>query len=160
MKRTPSARLQTGFTLVELLVVVVIIGILSAIAYPNYTQYVIDSRRVSAAACLTQQAQVLERFFTTNLTYVGGDGDTNANGTRDLNELQCVTDLGSFYTFGVTINATTPRQFAITAAPQSAQQSNDTKCGCTLALDQTGTKGASGTPTRCSTGGGVTACWK
>lgn len=159
MKHT-RARLEAGFTLIELMIVVVIIGILSAIAYPNYTQYVIDSRRATAAACLTQQAQVLERFFTTNLTYVGGDGDANANGTRDLNELQCVTDLAGFYTFGVTINNTTPRQFAITAAPQNAQQSNDSKCGCSLALDQAGTKGASGTPSRCSTGAGVTACWK
>ena len=87
MKHT-RARLEAGFTLIELMIVVVIIGILSAIAYPNYTQYVIDSRRATAAACLTQQAQVLERFFTTNLTYVGGDGDANAKGKRDLHALQ------------------------------------------------------------------------
>jgi len=60
-----------GFTLVELMITVAIVGILAAIAYPSYTQYVLRSHRTVARAELLQDTQTLEKFFTTNGTYVG-----------------------------------------------------------------------------------------
>ena len=52
------------------MIVVVVIGILSAIAIPAYQQHIMRTYRDSAKACLTQHAQFMERFYSTNLTYV------------------------------------------------------------------------------------------
>jgi type IV pilus assembly protein PilE len=58
-----------GVTLMELLIVVVIVGILTAIAYPNYTQYVARAKRTEAKAALLQIATNQERFYLQNNTY-------------------------------------------------------------------------------------------
>jgi type IV pilus assembly protein PilE len=60
-----------GFTLVELLIAVAVIGILAAIAIPNYQQYILRGNRADAKAILMETAQYMERYYTTNNTYVG-----------------------------------------------------------------------------------------
>lgn len=60
---------QTGVTLIELVVVMVIIGILAAIAIPSYRQYVIRSQRVDATAGLLRLATAQEKFYLQNNTY-------------------------------------------------------------------------------------------
>jgi len=72
MKRTRS--FSTGFSLVELLVVVAIIGILSAIAVPNYTSYVQRGKIQEATSFLADSRTKLEQFFMDNRTYAGGAG--------------------------------------------------------------------------------------
>lgn len=62
----------SGFTLIELMIVVAIVGILASIAYPSYQQYVLRANRAEAKAILTETAQAMERHFTTNGTYEGG----------------------------------------------------------------------------------------
>ena len=65
----PCFHTSKGFTLVEVMVVVAIIGILAAIAYPSYQDSVVKSKRGAAVSCLMEQVQFMERFYSTNLRY-------------------------------------------------------------------------------------------
>ncbi len=127
----PSRRRQAGFNLLELMIVVAIIGILSALAYNSYGDSVIKSRRKAATACMLESAQFLERFYTTNLTYVAAV----------MPPATCKTDLGAFYDWpNPTLAA---RTYSLQAVPKSSQLLKD-KCG-TLTIDQAGRKTRSGT---------------
>jgi len=61
----------SGFTLIEVMIVVVIIGILATVAYPAYTRYIQDSRMATAQGDLMELAQFMERQYSLNNTYVG-----------------------------------------------------------------------------------------
>ena len=67
---------QTGFSLLELMVVMAIIGIIAAFAYPSYTQTVVKTRRNTAKSCLAEYAHFMERFYTANLRYDKDDAGT------------------------------------------------------------------------------------
>lgn len=60
---------QKGFTLIELMIVVAILGILSAIALPSYSRYIEKSRRTDAKVELLRVAQLQESYFAQNLSY-------------------------------------------------------------------------------------------
>lgn len=62
-------RSQRGFTLIEVMVVVAIIGILVAIAMPSYRQYVVRNNRTAMQAEMMQIANALERYRSQQLTY-------------------------------------------------------------------------------------------
>lgn len=59
-----------GFTLIELMIAVAIVGILAAIAYPSYTEYVRKTRRAEASAAVLAVAQIAERYYSQTGTYV------------------------------------------------------------------------------------------
>jgi len=130
---------QSGFTLMELMIVVLILGILMAIAYPSYTRHMIKARRATAAGCLQERAQLLERYYTTHMSYSGAGAPAQCDGVQN------------FYTIGWT-GGTAPsaRAFSVSAVPQAAQAS-DAECG-TLTLDQAGARTVSGS-------GSAEQCW-
>lgn len=137
---------QRGVTLLELMIVIAVIGILGAIAYPSYTGQIAKTRRGAAQGCLSEYAQFLERNFTLALRY----DQTSAGADVTLPALQCSTDLNGSFTFASNLAATT---YAVSAVPTTKQASADSGCGCTLTLNQVGAKGVSS----CSKP--VTACW-
>jgi type IV pilus assembly protein PilE len=131
---------QRGFTLVELMITTAIIGILAAIAYPSYTQYVIRANRADAVAILMESAQYMERYYTTNNTYLG------ANLLTAVSPRAATVALGNIkynITFSVAPSATA---YTLSAAPANGQV-GDTTCG-TLTLTSTGVQ----TPT-------TAGCW-
>lgn len=83
--RRPGIRRACGFTLMELMIALVIIGILSAIAYPNYRDHVIDTRRADAEIALIQAAAQQEKFFTECSTYAATTGTALACASGTLN---------------------------------------------------------------------------
>lgn len=61
-----------GFTLIELMIVVVIIGILASVAMPAYSDYVIRGKLVDATSGLSDGRVKMEQYFQDNRTYIGG----------------------------------------------------------------------------------------
>jgi type IV pilus assembly protein PilE len=143
-------RKHRGFTLIELMVVMVIVAILAAIALPSYQSHMVRTRRATAAACLLEIAQHLEREATKYMSYK--DAKVPGSGAGSPAAFQCQTELAQFYKFQFSVMATNPgyKTFAIEAVPLGSQ-AQDPNCG-TLKLDQAGVKTA--------TGGSPHLCWK
>jgi len=117
-----------GFTLIELMIVVAIIGILASIAIPNYSDYVEKSRRADAQAVLLSFSNVMERYATENNTYKGaavGGGDT---GTPAFFSAQAPLD-GSNKYYDLSILVATRTLYVIAATPINGKAQANDLCG-------------------------------
>lgn len=131
---------QTGFNLIELMIVVAVIGIIVGVAYPGYQEQVRKSRRADCAGALTSLGSSMERFFTVNNTYLGAGAGGGNTGAPTIFSTTCPID-GGETTYNLTIQAATASTYTVQAAPAGRQVSD--KCG-TLTLSNTGLKGVSG----------------
>ncbi len=133
--RRPDA---SGFTLIEVMIVVAIIAILAAIAYPAYTEQVAKGRRADAKAALLETAQWMERRYTMSNTY------------EDATLPPLRGSTSSFYAISVAGGASAPTTstYWLEMAPTGAM-AND-RCG-TFYVNQAGAKG--------TTGSSASDCW-
>lgn len=138
-------RSSHGFTLIEVMIVVVIIGILAAIAYPSYQDSIRKSRRADAQTALLELAQFMERQYTANGTYL-----TAANAAVTLPFTESPKD-GATKHYNLAFSGNPTRNAYVLGATPKNAMAND-PCG-TLTLSNTGAKGQ-------ATGMSVTDCWR
>ena len=138
---------QTGFTLIELMIVVVIIAILAAIAIPSYQQYIQKTRRADAKETLTRMAAAQERYFFQNNGYannsdiakIGGNLSTEEN--YDIAITPCAAMNGTCPVICASGDSTC---YVLAATPKAGgPQANDTQCSG-FYLGHTGRKLATG----------------
>lgn len=109
-KNSKAAKKQSGFSLIELMIVVAIIGILAGVAYPSYINEVNKTKRASAATSILECASILERRFTVSQTYTTNACDNVANESYDItitlsNSTACQSANGNFNCFVITATA-------------------------------------------------------
>lgn len=146
--RGPGAR-AGGFTLIELMIVLVIAAILVTVAVPIYLHQVQESRRTDARSALLDLAAREERFYATNNAYSNTASDLGYQGWGSGNP---VGNGQYYYIDQPTVNnAATPPSFSLTAHPvSSGPQANDGDC-TSFTVNSSGQQSA--------TGSSASSCW-
>ncbi len=143
--------MKKGFTLIELIIVLLIAGILIAIAFPGYRLYMVKARRSDGQAALLNLASRMERYYSEQNTY-----QTATIGTGNATDvLSTSASPQGWYT--ISIPTKTASAYSLQATPTGTQGTGDTTCQ-SLTLNNIGAKGIAtgpaGTPT-----GTAAKCW-
>lgn len=131
-----NRRTSQGFTLIELMIVVAVLGVLLSIAYASYESSVQKTRRADAKASLVELANFMERNYSNAMRF---DQDAGGNSVT-LPFTESPRDGDDVY-YNLSLDSVARDSFTLHAAPQASQA--DDPCG-TLTLDHTGDKGVQG----------------
>jgi len=148
---TSMPRKLKGFTLIELMIVVAIIGILAAVAYPSYQESVAKSRRADAQRALVEAEQYMRRYFSAKDTYVGAELPVAL--TKSPREGGAAYTIALFESDAEVDEATAASSFELRAT-RTGSMSGD-RCG-DLTVTQTGAKSITGN----ATGTSLADCFK
>lgn len=139
-------RLPSGFTLIELMMVVAIVSILAMVGYPSYQRWAIEARRSDAHIALTRTAADLEKFFAECSEYASSLTTSRSCTGQGLGYPDMLSP-EKYYTLALTVNGAS---YTISAVPRLAQV-NDTNC-TSLGINNKGVKSA--------TGAEISRCWR
>lgn len=143
--------MNKGFTLIELMIAVVVIAILTTIAYPSYLEYITRARRSDGQSALLDLASRMERFYSERNTYQTATIGTGA--ATDIRATNVSPD--GWYTLSIT--AQNGSSYTLQATPRNGQATDDTRCQ-SLTLNNLGAKGIANGPGGAPTGP-VARCW-
>lgn len=144
---------QRGFTLIELMITVAIVGILAAIVTPSYFNYVVKSNRAAAEGYITSVASKQQQFFLDARQYFCTTASANCSQVMAITP---PTEVSNNYSISVTAdNSTTPPSYEVIATPTGNQARRDTNCG-SIKIDQSASKWMKPSGTWLP---GTRACW-
>jgi type IV pilus assembly protein PilE len=117
MKIARVSTSQYGFTLIELMITVAIVGILAAVAYPAYTQYMIRANRAAAQSEMMNIANRQQQFLLVNRSYASKE-------VLEASGYALPSDVGKKYSYSIAVGAGVVPAYTLTFTPSGAQASD------------------------------------